>query len=279
MKGRNRFTEREIARLQELIEEKVVATPSAQKRIRAKIRNIGFYWSDFSDKKGYTLADFNSLIRTRQILINNITERKSSNDPTQSIYKQYIDPNSLTSKRNKPIIVDKVSDLLNPHFGLDPVVDNNIKVLICGTFPAKESIDAGYYYQNQIRRFWGQALKVVGPLEELENDSRNKLLLKNRIGLWDIFECIERESGNQDTSIKKAKYNSFENFLRKYPNIDYLVFNSKNAHDWFCQDHPNFTENKDVKIVRLQSSSGSNGWFRKGKDWKEFFVSIGIENS
>ncbi|MBT4033810.1 MAG: hypothetical protein HON27_13520 [Candidatus Marinimicrobia bacterium] len=150
-------------------------------------------------------------------------------------------------------------------------------MLICGTFPAKESIEAGFYYQNQTKRFWGQALRMIGDFETLDNDTRESHLLRNNIGLWDIFDCIERSGGNQDTAIKKAKYNSFENLLNEYSRIEYLVFNSKNAHDWFCEDHPEIVRLGTPKIVRLQSSSGSNGWFNGGEDWSLFFKSIGIE--
>jgi len=70
MKGKNIFTSLEVKELIELIAEKVVATPDKQKGIRAKIRKIGFYYSDFSSKKdGYTVADFEALISSGQIKI------------------------------------------------------------------------------------------------------------------------------------------------------------------------------------------------------------------
>ena len=34
-----------------------------------KIRSIGFYFSDFSNKKGYTVDDFNELIQAGEIEI------------------------------------------------------------------------------------------------------------------------------------------------------------------------------------------------------------------
>jgi len=70
MKGKNTFTLLEIQTIKKLISEKVVATPDKQKGIRGKIRNIGFHFSDFSSKKdGYTVADFEALIRSGQIKI------------------------------------------------------------------------------------------------------------------------------------------------------------------------------------------------------------------
>jgi len=70
MKGQNTFTSLQIQTIKKLIAEKVVATPDKQKGIRGKIRSIGFHYSDFSSKKdGYTVADFEALIRSGQIKI------------------------------------------------------------------------------------------------------------------------------------------------------------------------------------------------------------------
>jgi hypothetical protein len=70
MKGQNTFTSLQVQTIKKLIAEKVVATADKQKGIRGKIRNIGFHYSDFSSKKdGYTVADFEALIRSGQIKI------------------------------------------------------------------------------------------------------------------------------------------------------------------------------------------------------------------
>ncbi len=70
MKGQNTFTSLQIQAIKKLIAEKVGAKPDKQKGIRGEIRNIGFHYSDFSSKKvGYTVADFDALIRLGKIKI------------------------------------------------------------------------------------------------------------------------------------------------------------------------------------------------------------------
>jgi len=70
MKGQNIFTTSESQKIRNLIEEKVIASPNEQKAIRERIRNIGFYYSDFSPRKdGYTVSDFEKLINSKQITI------------------------------------------------------------------------------------------------------------------------------------------------------------------------------------------------------------------
>lgn len=63
------FTKSEYAELKKLISKKVLADRSEQKRIRDKIRKIGFYYSDFSSKKGYHVSDLEELVRNKLIKI------------------------------------------------------------------------------------------------------------------------------------------------------------------------------------------------------------------
>ena len=63
MKGKMSFTTKEMEKIIDLIEQKVVASKNEQRNIRNKIRSLGFYFSDFSNKKGYTVDDFKDLIQ------------------------------------------------------------------------------------------------------------------------------------------------------------------------------------------------------------------------
>ncbi|KGN75654.1 hypothetical protein HQ47_01590 [Porphyromonas macacae] len=69
MKGKRKFTEDEANKIRSLISQKLLASTKEQKKIREKIRDLGFYFSDFSNKKGYTVDDFDWLIESGQIRI------------------------------------------------------------------------------------------------------------------------------------------------------------------------------------------------------------------
>lgn len=58
MKGKSHFTKEEARQIEQLIQQKLVANASQQKSIRAKIRRLGFYASDFGIGGGYTVDDF-----------------------------------------------------------------------------------------------------------------------------------------------------------------------------------------------------------------------------
>jgi hypothetical protein len=58
MKGKSTFTRTEADEIYRLIEEKLTADSNGQKRIRDRIRKLGFYASDFGIGGGYTVKDF-----------------------------------------------------------------------------------------------------------------------------------------------------------------------------------------------------------------------------
>jgi hypothetical protein len=57
------FTEQEKNVIIKLIEQKLKADTQQQKTIRAKIRRLGFWASDFKFKPGYTVNDFLSVAK------------------------------------------------------------------------------------------------------------------------------------------------------------------------------------------------------------------------
>ena len=99
MKGKNTFTSSEIQTIKKLIAEKVAETADKQKGIRAKIRKIGFHYSDFSAKKdGYTVSDFELLIRLGQIKISDGSYKSEVSATTKIIIKP------ITVEKKIPVI-------------------------------------------------------------------------------------------------------------------------------------------------------------------------------
>jgi hypothetical protein len=62
--GRRSFTRKEVDELRQLFREKQTADASRQKVLRARMRRIGFYISDFSsDAQGFVVSDLDELVR------------------------------------------------------------------------------------------------------------------------------------------------------------------------------------------------------------------------
>ena len=69
-KGKRTFTKTEVEEIKNLIRKKLEANPTKQKGIRQKMRDIGFYYSDFdSNGHRYDIKGFEYLIFTGQIKV------------------------------------------------------------------------------------------------------------------------------------------------------------------------------------------------------------------
>lgn len=72
MKGKDKFTQEEKAKIEKLLVEKCTSERSRQKAIRNKLREIGFYITDFYDKNdGYNIEKFQEDIKNSKIIILN----------------------------------------------------------------------------------------------------------------------------------------------------------------------------------------------------------------
>ena len=141
------------------------------------------------------------------------------------------------------------------HFGFDPVIDHDSKVLILGSFPSVKSRKQGFYYGNPQNRFW----KVLGvALEKPVPDSvqdRKSFLLANKIALWDVIESSSID-GSMDSDINKN--NSvpvdFNKVLSKYRNLKHIILNGKKAFSVFEK----FNKTCEIEYRYLPSTSPAN---------------------
>lgn len=124
MKGKNKFTQDEANQIILLIREKLRASMAEQKKIRNKIRKLGFYFTDFSDKKGYDVNDFKNLVASSIITITG-TQAESQSDMlinTPTFKKQ---PEQTT---NNPAGLQQIEDelILSGSFMRAGIIDNGV---------------------------------------------------------------------------------------------------------------------------------------------------------
>lgn len=62
MKGKSHFTQSEANEIERLIAQKLLANADRQKSIRAKIRRLGFFASDYGIGGGYTVSEFRNVV-------------------------------------------------------------------------------------------------------------------------------------------------------------------------------------------------------------------------
>ena len=115
------------------------------------------------------------------------------------------------------------------HRGLPPVIDQNVQVLILGSFPSPASLEKQQYYGHPQNHFW----KLMGallnePLYEMDYAQRLPILLKHRVGLWDVLHKCER-AGALDSNIRNAVDNDFRKVTRVARALKRVCFNGKTA--------------------------------------------------
>ncbi len=118
---------------------------------------------------------------------------------------------------------------LSPLNGLPPVLSKNIRTLILGSFPGRESLAQRQYYAHPRNQFWHLLSKVLDDdLVSVDYETRLQRLLSYRIGLWDVITMCERV-GSLDARIRKAVPNDFAKLKCECPLLTRVCFNGKVA--------------------------------------------------
>ena len=141
--------------------------------------------------------------------------------------------------------------------GFKPVIDYKTEVLVLGTMPSDISIRTGEYYANSKNQFWKIIFKIFNNgIVEYDYKRKTDLLLKNKIGLWDVLTKANR-TGSLDSNIHGEEFNDFEKLFIEYPKLKTIVFNGKKAADYF-KGFNSIPQNKEYYI--LPSTSSANTW-------------------
>lgn len=142
---------------------------------------------------------------------------------------------------------------------LDPVYDENSKVLVLGSIPSVKSREEGFYYMHPKNRFWKTLEKVYG--EKLEDgiEGKKKFLHEHHIALFDVVKSCDIESSS-DSSIKNIVPNDFSIIIDS-SKIDIVFTTGKKAfqlYEKYCKDITG------IEAIYLPSTSPAN--CRKGID-------------
>ena len=214
MKGKSNFTKSECVILKRLIKRKVNSNKSEQKNIRNEMRDMNFYISDFTDKKGFDVDDFSQLIEDGKITIVEDEDISIEEGRSQELSNKS-QSRSLHSMKNCAC--------------LEAYVPASPRILILGTMPGKESLRLQQYYANRSNRFWKIIAKAADkPLPE-DYSKRLRLLDQLHIALWDVYASAERK-GSLDSNIKNGEQNDVQSLINSNPSIKKVLFNGGKAY-------------------------------------------------
>lgn len=263
MKGRNTFTKSEIKILQELFKLKDEAGSCEQKKIRDKMRKMGFYITDFD--VNMNSAVFDDLIINGRI---NIFDGLSSgqNDNQKTINFTRVLRNNKDDYSFSLVEKNIKAGMSYVKNGLEPLIDDNCEILILGSFPSDVSIKNKFYYQNKSRNsFWKLIHGLLG-----DGDDSKEFLLSHHIALWDCLASCNRK-GNLDSNISDGEIpNDIPNLLKENPKIKKIVLNGYGKPQEYFNKYF-LSLYKSYKIIVLPSSSNACSMLfeDKLKVWKD----------
>lgn len=169
----------------------------------------------------------------------------------------------------KNIVTGNNNNSLKKTKGLSSLLCDAPKILILGTFPGQDSLEAKEYYANKNNRFW-EVISNLSKTTPVPTDYNHKikLLEKLHIALWDVYgECVRE--GSLDGCINKdlSSFNNAYSLLEKYTSIRIVAFNggkSKKSAEIFrgfrnkYQKEERDAERRGVEFIHLPSTSKTN---------------------
>jgi len=102
MKGEKHFTRYEADQIISLIKQKLISDSATQKKLRAKIRRLGFYSSDFGLFGGYNVDDFLSVVTIHEKDVGGL--ERSLSKPSRSF--------SISKTNDESYIIDLCDEVL-----------------------------------------------------------------------------------------------------------------------------------------------------------------------
>lgn len=132
---------------------------------------------------------------------------------------------------------------------IQPIYDENSKILILGSFPSPKSREKNIFYGHPQNRFWLVLSKLFDEEKPLTNEERKQFLLKHKIAVWDVVKECEIV-GASDSSIKNVKVNDLKQ-IYKVANIRAVFTTGKTAYNLY-------KKYVDENVICLPSPSPAN---------------------
>lgn len=215
-------------------------------QIAAELNKNGWY----QKKDGLTIQTFQIHGRTRNYA--NIFDRDGS---TVSLIGQTITKvDATTTEKQKAVKQVAKVNATDTKTSFDPISNADTTILILGTMPGDKSLELGEYYGHSRNRFWKIISTITGNYLPLTYSDKKALLLKSKIGIWDVAHKANRK-GSLDSAIEDEEPNYLDNFISRHKNLKVIGFNGTKSQALFDKY---FDKKIDIKYISLPSTSPAN---------------------
>ena len=136
---------------------------------------------------------------------------------------------------------------------IEPIYNENSKILILGSFPSVKSREQVFFYGHPQNRFWRVLAKVLDKQEPKTIEEKKCFLLSNKIAVWDVIASCEI-NGSSDSTIKNVVPNDISRILN-VAKIENIIVNGKTAEKYYNK----YIKNKvGREVLCLPSTSPAN---------------------
>ncbi len=116
---------------------------------------------------------------------------------------------------------------------IEPVYNENSRILILGSFPSVRSREVGFFYGHPQNRFWSVLSELYGEVLADTTEEKKSFLLRHGIALWDVITSCDIV-GSSDASIQNVLPNDLGRIL-SVADIKRIFTNGKTAHALYCR--------------------------------------------
>lgn len=136
---------------------------------------------------------------------------------------------------------------------LEPVYDEDSRILILGTFPSVKSREEAFYYAHPQNRFWRVMARLFDDSLPGTIEDKKRMLLGHGVALWDVIQSCDI-IGSSDASIRNVVPNDLSKIL-KTSNINRIFANGHRAYELY---HRYCIKTVGMEIEYLPSTSPAN---------------------
>jgi len=134
-----------------------------------------------------------------------------------------------------------------------PVVDENCRILVLGSFPSVKSREDGFFYGHPQNRFWRMLAAIFTEEVPADIPAKKAFLLRRHIALWDVIASCEIE-GSSDASVKNAVPVDIARVIQ-FASIERIICNGNLAYKLYQRHLEPLT---GIKAIALPSTSPAN---------------------
>jgi hypoxanthine-DNA glycosylase len=120
--------------------------------------------------------------------------------------------------------------MAEPLFSFPPIADSRARILLLGSMPGRQSLQAQAYYAHPQNAFWWIMQQLFGAAATASYAERCHRLMANGVALWDVMHsCVRPGSLDADIENDSIVANDFATFFSQHPNIQSVYFNGAKA--------------------------------------------------